>query len=840
MAIELNLRFPDADSVIVRLGAEDDGTRRIPFLNPLTEKDSRELRWYVEAYGAYSLGDPDDQGARRIAYRLPELGMALFRAVFDDREAASRIREFQDSENEGSRLLTISAEHPSVLTLPWELLHDPATGGGYLFMENPRISIRRRVAGAAHGRRSFKTEAKEVLRLLFIVSRPAEFNFIDPRGDAQAVLDATDQQAPGRVQCEFLRPPTLQALVERLEDTTRPPIDIVHFDGHGLFTRAGELPETSAIERASFGEQEDRYRDARFDYTTRAGIGYLLFENEDGTTHHVSAEQLGANLHRHRVALVILSACRSAMISDHKEKNGAEVRPMGTVAARLTATGIPSVIAMTYSVLVPTTRMLFGKFYEELARHKGVGEALDNARRYLANHPVKYEVQRGAERVPLRLYDWFLPALYQPGVDGPLLRDLGPATTDSVVPPRSNLRDAPKAGFFGRRREIWNIERWFAGPARRITISGFGGQGKTALAEEAARWLLRIGMFDAAVFVDYSLMQGMDAVSVAVNDIAAVLQQTLIDASAATSALKRTPTLVILDNLETVREMQLRPLFDAAIEWSEATGSRVLCTTRRVDLEHPGYGQENDVHRGIVLDGLGDHETPDDALEWFAALSKLSPVPSVPPPQREELIELFDRVDFHPLSIRVLAQELKSRRATELGERLVELLRAEVLDAGLGTPASLPASLRLSMDRLDSPVRDALPSFGVFQGGAFEDDILAIVPSPSIRYAWPRLRRQMETAALIQREQVPGVASHYIRFHPTLAPMLWHQLIEEERSNLGAAYRWHYFQKTLNLVSLESLIAIARTKFSGVTCPICFMPFMKPSMPVRNSPPHSR
>ena len=42
--------------------------------------------------------------------------------------------------------------------------------------------------------------------------------------------------------------------------------------------------------------------------------------------------------------------------------------------------------------------------------------------RYLANHPEKYEVQRGPERVPLKLYDWFLPALYQQGADVALLK----------------------------------------------------------------------------------------------------------------------------------------------------------------------------------------------------------------------------------------------------------------------------------------------------------------------------------------------------------------------------------------------------------------------------------
>jgi hypothetical protein len=40
-----------------------------------------------------------------------------------------------------------------------------------------------------------------------VVSRPSGAGSIDPRTDPKAVLDALEQQAPGRVTYEFLRPP---------------------------------------------------------------------------------------------------------------------------------------------------------------------------------------------------------------------------------------------------------------------------------------------------------------------------------------------------------------------------------------------------------------------------------------------------------------------------------------------------------------------------------------------------------------------------------------------------------------------------------------------------------
>ena len=582
MTTELNLRFQDEGHVEVRFG--DDESGRLSFTNPITDKVLRDLQWYVEVYGAYSLGDPDDVEALSIAQRLPEWGKDLFKAVFQHDAAKELYLRFRNTEEAG-RLLTISAEEPTVLGLPWELLHDSTPGGGYLFMETPRISIRRRVAGATGGHAPFKPKAKDRLRLLFVVSRPEDTGFLDPRADASPILDAIENDAPGRVTCEFLRPPTLDALLERLDDQNKPVVDILHFDGHGVFDRRGGLPKRVEEARATgMARLDEVLRDKKAptprDPDWPPNTGYLLFEKPDGQPDFVSAEKLGANLHQHKIALVILSACQSAAVGgEEKTEDGQPERPMGSVAVRLTATGIPSVLAMTHSVLVQTTRALFGEFYKELARHKRIGEALDNARRYLANHPEKYEVQRGPTRVPLKLYDWFLPALYQQGVDGALLKKMKGQTQPEEAglrgtpqAKRSNLPPAPEAGFFGRKRKLWDIERWFAGPTRRITLTGFGGQGKTALALEAGRWLTRTGLFQAAVFVSYAHVQARDAVAVAVSNIGSVLGQSLIDANAATAALKQTPTLVILDNLEALVPESMQALLDAAVPWSEAGG----------------------------------------------------------------------------------------------------------------------------------------------------------------------------------------------------------------------------------------------------------------------------
>jgi|GEM_PF-258765 tetratricopeptide (TPR) repeat protein len=1061
MSLELNLRFAGADRVEVRLAGDDSGS--LEFSNPLTESDRDDMRWYLETYGARSIGDPDDDQATRVRKKLPRIGKALFDAVFSDRAAQRLFNDFQDSDGT-DRQLTISADHADLLSLPWELLHDSATGGAFLFREHPAVSIRRRLPGATGGRTSYTVKSKDTLRLLFVVSRPEESGFLDPRADPQAVMDALDAEAPGRVECEFLRPATIDALNDRLSNESLPPADIVHFDGHGVFDADGRIADSQR--KNEVGDRDDvrdRTREAGGDDDSDpAGMGYLLFEDADGKRDLVSAELFAQNLHRRKVALVILSACQSAMVEGQAD-------PLAMVAARLTAAGIPAVLAMTYSVLVHTTRTLFGEFYRHLARGRRMGESLDQARACLQNHPQKYEVQRGQQRQMLELHDWFVPVLYQSGDDVPLLNqydaqpipvmggdravrvflshssadkpvarrlaeslrvhgidvwidegeikvgdpigrkiDKGLRDCDflvallsrnsvesewvqreissrlhadaatgshSILPvrlddcdvpplladllhadlsqnreaavsalvnairqnrrpeqaPRSSgseitndaetnsppeqrgarsglqetatgqLRPQHEAGFFGRRRELWDIECWFAGPTQRISMSGFGGQGKTELALEAGRWLTRIGLFQRAVFVDYSRIQAAapeSVVRVAVSHIGSVLDQTLASPDEATAALAGTPTLVILDNLEALARESLQALLDAATGWSQAGGSRVLLTSRLPEfpvagasspsstIDHPDYRNEGTLkHRHITLSGLGSRPAPDDALEWFKALSHLPPMPAadIPRPTREELIDLFEQVRFHPLSISVLSQQLKTRQASELGQRLEQLL-SDDSERGAGfqpardvqetagfkpapqddTPPSLLASLQLSLDRLSDAERHAVRALGVFRGGAMEPDLLAItglgesdvdaqreklqaivtaiesrdartvlpllgseisadaeipeevlaqipwdelqadvaqlqqqlaeIPESTGENVWPSLRKQLERAALIEPEHVPGVGPPFLRFHPTLAPLLWSQLDAGEQSGLTDAHWRRYYQ----------------------------------------------
>ncbi|MCP4688476.1 MAG: CHAT domain-containing protein, partial [Desulfobacterales bacterium] len=820
-----------------------------------------DIRWYLEVYAVQYTAEPDDDRAERIENKLKTWGEALFAQAFSSDLSKRIFYRFYDACGQEGGLITIDTAIPEILSLPWELL---CVEGRQLVHEYPHMAIRHRLSGAGGVGPRFRPEPKDKLHVLFVVSRPREAGFMDPRADPLAVMDAMEAEAPGRVSVEFLRPPTLDNLTHRLKRLSahkgKPMVDIIHFDGHGVFDKEGGL-----MDKARRTDPEAALRDGS--KTIKPDTGYLLFEDDKGAEALITAETLGNMLTNQRVALAVLSACQSAAVG--------RADPMSGVAARLTHAGIPSVIAMSHSVLAVTTRQLFGAFYARMAGGMGAGAALDEARQNLYAHPERGERRRGETgRITLKLQDWFLPALYQSGDDPPLLtagpgssaapssEAAGPARTETLPP-------AGGAGFHGRGRELWIMERAFVSNVRRITVSGFGGQGKTFLAAEAGRWLVRTGLFDRAAFVGFADYQGVDPLRFAVTTLAKVLDRNLIDAAEAEKALAEIPTLLILDNLEALGDEGRNALLDAAAGWSRAGASRVLITTRQADPGHSAWPVNLDPeHLRLPLEGLAES----DALAWFAALWDLPPEPERKPPKPHVgLVKLFQQVDFHPLSVGLLAFQLKFRAAADLGERLEVLLT----DApGHGPDRNLMASLNLSIERLDPEARKWLPRLGVFHGGAMEDVLLevtrlgadpevamgnrlmeafqsgdpiaiaeaagidlpegielsdeleeglrriakensgdlekALEKTPSGELAkgadestWPALRQALEAAGLIQAEKLPGVASPYLKFHPTLAPALWPRLDKPDGEALAARHRAAYYRLSGKLYHLD-------------------------------------
>ena len=148
---------------------------------------------------------------------------------------------------------------------------------------------------------------------------------------------------------------------------------------------------------------------------------------------------------------------------------------------------------------------------------------------------------------------------------------------------------------------------------------------------------------------------------------------------------------------------------------------------------------------------------------------KLPPAPVVPQPKRDELVDLFDKVKFHPLSIRVLAQQLKTRRPVELGPRLEHLIAARKTSASsAATDTTLPelvASLQFSLDQLDETTRQVLPRLGVFQGGAM-DSLSCLKSQRYAKMSGLRSGSNWRPRPSLRRRQFQALNRPFLRFHP--------------------------------------------------------------------------
>jgi tetratricopeptide (TPR) repeat protein len=767
---EIILQFgrlkPEADfdapvPVSVHFGETD--TETFDFINPLTDKNLSELRWYLESYWQWP-SDIDDDRAREVEGNLPKWGKALLDAAIKKSADAYGLFKLFDDDHEAGRVLTIDTTEPRILCLPWELLRDE---GGYLFAKKPPMTVLRRMHQT---RRTKIGEFEPPVRILMVTCRPTGAGFIDPRSIATPLLDALDA-LPEHFEVEFLRPPTLSALDQRLRDINKPPVHIVHFDGHGVYDKG-------------------------------IGLGFLLFEDEKYEKHLVDAEQLGTLLNESGIPLMVLNACQSAQPDDRN--------PFGSVASRLIESGVGGVVAMNYSVLVETAKRFTAEFYGGLAHGLSANAAMDSARRHLFSDTKRFTFTRPnqEEAEILHLQDWFLPALYQQAETLTPFKPDGKteATTKKVTIPQQSKNErggfppAPLHGFHGRARELLDLERVFA-TRRIVVLHGFGGQGKTSLAAQAADWFTRTHLFERSAFISFETGASLDFV---LNELGNTLVEENFQihegdkVEAIAKSLKEKPALVVFDNFESVLPngnapmQELRALLDAAAKWFSSGLSRLLITTRNHDIPHSAFTPgTNCLHK--ELEGLA----ASDALELAASILEAY---SLPRPPRVPLEELLTFLKGHPLSLQLALPQLRDYSAEQLVEQYQSILPQMKKGEAKERNESLEVSLRFSLDRLGADALNWLSRLWIFEGGAMENILLAITEIPE--ETWNALKPQLTSTALIRLEEIPGIIVPFIHFHPTLAPFLKTQLpspSQGEGQGMGVEERyWQVYYSYAN------------------------------------------
>jgi tetratricopeptide (TPR) repeat protein len=331
-------------------GQVTTGASRL-FIRPTGLIDSYDAQWQLEPLpGELSGGDAARQ--RRTELRLDELGQELFESLFGVPESGPARELVRRPECE----LVIRSSDAEILAIPWELIREP--GAGQPLALTTHGVTRAATGGAAPGGAAPGPTAYP-LRVLMVIARPGGQTDIRYRSIADPLLQAV-RRAPGPVDLTVLRPPTIEALEQRLRQAREQgrPYGVLHLDVHGELTGDG---------------------------------GTLLLEGLRGGAQRVDVGRLAAAVAAGKPPLVVLNACESGAVGRSIET---------AIAARLADTA--AVVAMGFRMPVTAAATYVAALYERL----------------LAGDEIAVAVRAG--RVALaagtRQGEFSVPVLYRSGV----------------------------------------------------------------------------------------------------------------------------------------------------------------------------------------------------------------------------------------------------------------------------------------------------------------------------------------------------------------------------------------------------------------------------------------
>jgi len=756
---------------------------------PLGPIESEELSWYLEKYAVWPSHYFRDR-AKKVEEKLVEWGRLLYEAALPLTSTINVLQAWAWIDGATGRRFSVyvdatplagtpeeeakaSREAATLLLgLPWELLHD---GKRYLFQGAKPTRVRRRLPS---------TDAFEVpvvappIRILLVTARPEDDScpYIDHRISALPLVEAMEA-LPGLVQLQVLSPPTLPALREELDHARRrgKPYHVVHFDGHGVYDRT-------------------------------VGLGGLCFEQPEDADkltdrRHVTVytKDLGPLLLDHRIPLVFLEACQTAQAEKASE----------SVASELLKVGVASVVAMSHSVLVETAKRFVAEFYEALAEGRRVGDAMLQGQRVLEGEKSRGRVFGVDE---FELHDWFVPVLYQEKEDPQLFKILPSTQTredakTALARRLGHLPPPPETGFVGRSRELLALQRLLRseGGARYAVVRGQGGEGKTALVAELARWMVRSQQVRRAAFVSVEGLERNLAESV-LDKLGAQLVKEGFSTQADCQGdlkkgeqqierrLREQPTLLVLDNMESVLlphfleeerpealSLEAREELDSLLALCQRLlqkGETRLVFTSREALPPPfaDQRQRRELHR------LGREDAVKLVERALNAEGGSTPSDSQLLDEQQEAIErLVEAVHGHARTLALLAPALQSRGVEATRQSLVELMEEMEEQFPGSREQSVFASVELSLQRMSVENQKRARVLGVFHGGVHLGMLHAMME-------WEEAEVASLAAQLIETGLATPNRFSHLTLNPALCPYLRARLGAAEREALTA--RW--------------------------------------------------
>lgn len=615
----------EANQYRVEAALEGDGQGRqvatSEFDFSLTAQDREDLRWYLEDYLQHD-ADPAPQIATRIERRVVELGVDLFKKVFQSNDDARDLWATLRDRLNDIRVEIIAGVREAV-SLPWELMRDPKTDAPLALRASAFVRAAHQTAKRSH----VPISASGPIRILLVICRPGGKQDVPFRSVAGRLIKGLGENAREAFQLDVLRPPTFEQLsnVLRRAKSSKNPYHVVHFDGHGAYV---EVPQNGG----SFGPLR-RLSPLMLSAPRSGSHGYLVFENPtlEGNQQFIDGTTLGKLLAETDVPVLVLNACRSAHAEAPLEPEQApdaaslaltaanldvhaKVRAFGSLAQEVVDTGVAGVVAMRYNVYVVTAAQFVADLYKSLTDGRALGEAVSLGRKQLEAQPL-----REITYTPRALQDWMVPIVYEAAPVGlfPIRAQKAEfkisVSANAAAPGSSSitheLEKRPDAGFFGRDETLLALDRAFDSQ-HIVLLHAYAGSGKTATAAEFARWYHLTGGIDGPVL--FSSFERKTTLSQALNASIGVTFGGLLEQSGihwlalsdevrrsmALQVMKQIPILWVWDNVEPImgfptgtpslwNNAEQQALVDF-LRAAETTKAKFLLTSRRDERDWLG------------------------------------------------------------------------------------------------------------------------------------------------------------------------------------------------------------------------------------------------------------
>ena len=646
----------------------------------------QDLPWYLEKFLELPIDTFRDR-AEKVEQALSKWGKDCFNRLFGGGRARDWYQEAR-RQNLSDLRLKIASNDPAILSWPWEALESDDDGPLAL-----HCRIERQLDNIADAHPLTNTLANDQLNILYIIARPLGDSDVGLQTLARPLIDFVSEGGwPAHI--DVLRPPTFDQLREVLRE--KPNFyHIVHFDGHGGF---GNFSDPAG--RAGLRMTPD---------TFAAPTGVLVFEKDDleHGEDHIPATTLANLLRQHNIPLMVLNACRSAMVDDEAED------PFASVASGLLKAGIRSVVAMSYNLWVSGARRFVPAFYRVLFQGGDAASAMRAGREEMYRHHL-----RDTSWGQATLHDWLVPVLYQQ-TDGFLPKLQAGDKRQSKLP--DEARDCGDYGFIGRDRAIHQLERAIRSKAAGILIHGMAGEGKTTLAKGFLQWLEATNGLGRGVF--WFSFQDIHSAGYIIDMLADALFGTQAMAlpmeqklAGLTETLREHPFFIVWDNFESASGIagsevppllseDDRKLLKEFLHALRGGQSKVLITSRSPEKWLAWQG----CYR-LPLAGLQGEEL------WRYCNAVVADLGLTLDRESKAYQDLMVNLDGNPLAVRSILLRLTERPAAELLTELEDEFRGMESDEGT---KRIQAALTVFERGLDKSFAPVLRLLGLHERYAF-------------------------------------------------------------------------------------------------------------------------